>query len=59
MEKIEYLELYTKMMENGYFKNDNEYEKAKTWLENGIVPNFLFDEICKFKVKEDSKNEII
>lgn len=29
------------MLDKGYFKSDEEYEKVKSWLENGVIPDWL------------------
>lgn len=36
------------MMEKGYFKSPREYEKATLFLERGIVPDWLANDINKY-----------
>lgn len=37
-----------KMKENGYFKSENEYDKALTFLEKEIIPNWLLEDMKKY-----------
>lgn len=45
IKKFKILEL---MKTNGYFKTDFEYEKAMNFIENGVIPSWLKEEMKKY-----------
>lgn len=36
------------MSDNGYFKTDFEYEKAMNFIESGVIPNWLKEDMKKY-----------
>ena len=39
------------MIKDNYFKNENEIEKVYFWLSEGIIPNWLQEDMKKYYTK--------
>lgn len=48
-----------RMKREGYFKNANEIDKIYQWLNEGIIPEWLKNEMKKYISKEITTNETL
>jgi hypothetical protein len=47
------------MVEDGYFRHPTEYEKAVSWLERNIIPEWFKKDMQKYDQKLLGKKEMI
>lgn len=47
-----------KMIEDGYFKNSNEIKKTYRFIKSGVIPNWLMEDMKKYKNKLLEYNKV-
>lgn len=47
------------MIKDGYFKNQREIEKTYNWLEKGIIPSWLKNDMYKYYSKMNDCNKLL
>lgn len=57
-ESIKYNILLT-MKQDGYFKDEYEYDKAIKFIEEGIIPNWLKQDMKNYQLNEIENNSLL
>ena len=52
-------DILERMVEDGYFRHPTEYEKAVSWLERNIIPEWFKKDMQKYDQKLLGKKEMI
>lgn len=50
------LKVVEEMLRKGYFKSKTEYEKARKWIIEGVIPAWFIKDMEKYKKESEEQN---
>lgn len=53
MESTRYSKIVEVMLERGYFHSKTEYEKAKKWIAEGVIPEWFKKDMKEYEESEE------